>query len=194
MREPMAHHLVEGPLLHRQRPATRQECGPRQTQVPGSPRARLAPHRPVALAAGPMLFSVLWTACTAASPVTASLKDLTVPAMVGPARPGPQRTPAAEPIDAEIRNSYVDSPMVMRPGRESKDSPEALGWAVHKAAPQCTQCTVAISRVRVGSYTTILPVDLFFWYSKNWSGVEASVYDLKPGMPTGIADNGTERR
>jgi hypothetical protein len=163
--------------------------GPRkQSQAQTSPRACLAPSRYVALIVAP----ILWAGCTAASPVTASLKDLNVPAMVGPQRSGQHAV--ATPIDEEIRNSYMDSPMVMRPGTTTTDDPRALAWNVLKAAPQCTQCTVAISRVPVGSYTTTLPTDLFFWYNKNWSGIEGSAYERRPASPTGGATNGKEGR
>ena len=136
------------------------------------------------------VFSLLLGGCTAASPVTASLKDLTVPAMVGPPRTGPQRERAATPFDAEIRNSYFDSPLVMRPGQNSNDNPGKLGWEVLKAVPQCTQCTIWISRLPVGSYTTTLPIDLFYWYNKNWCGIEATAYNQGPRPGTGVTTNG----
>jgi hypothetical protein len=163
--------------------------GPRkQSQAPSTPLAFSAPNRYLALVAAP----ILWAGCLAASPVTASLKDLNVPAMVGPQRSGQPAT--ATPIDERIRNSYLDSPMVMRPGTAAVDDPRTLAWNVLKAVPQCTQCTVAISNVPVGSYTTALPTDFFFWYSKNWSGIEGSAYERGPVTSTGGAASGKEGR
>ena len=147
----------------------------------------------------PAILPFTWNAVgcfpPAPKPLAANAENMAVPVMLGPSQVQDRPPGTGEQVKAKIANKSRGGHLLcMAPTQESWEAvgTNTLEVEILRDVPSCTDCTITVRRVPVGSYTVVYPVVLpvyCFSHSGQWSIVDGVAVEKPQQRPSTSSSN-----